>query len=98
MIDIFELARKYDVTIYVRYEENNNRFVVMTGKGSCYHEVIIEETDYLSSKVNGDNAMTAVIMDCILQLESEFEQYMEVVKDCKARCEKKKLLKKMKGE
>ena len=94
MIDIFELARKYDIAIYVRYEENDNRFVVMMSKGVCYHEEIIKETDYLNSKENDDNVMSVVIMDCISQLESEFEQHMEVVKDWKSRCEKKKSLKK----
>lgn len=98
MIDIFELARKYDIAIKVEYEERYNHFVVTMNYGVCYRREIIKESDYGRSKVDGDNAMSVYIMDCVVNLLHESEEYSRDIEEMKARWEKKKLLKKMKGE
>lgn len=98
MIDIFELARKYDIVIKVEYDKHYNHYVVTMNYGVCYRREIIKESDYASCKANGDNAMSVYIMDCIANLLFEDAEHKRDINEMKARWEKKKLLKKMKGE
>lgn len=96
MIDVFELARKYDIVIKVEYEERYNHYVVTMNYGVCYRREIINESDYASSKANGDNAMSVYIMNCIVNLLCEAAEHRRNIEEMKTRWEKKKLLKKMK--
>lgn len=73
MFNLFEFARKYEVSISIEYIEQHNQFRVILTKGDHHRMVIIREIDYCQSKRDGFELVEMIMNDGLVRLLSDFE-------------------------
>lgn len=73
VINLFEFARRNDISINIEYVEKYNHFKVIMTKGECHHMEIIRGSDYCRSKYDDDDLLEMILNDSLRKLQSDFD-------------------------